>query len=121
LPTCHRNKTDAADAAALLEASRCQTVRPVPIKTVEQQHLLQLHRLREHYKTTRDARLNLLRGALRRALLGQNSSLMDKLFAGVDMAVLFACATDDTAAAAAPSANSARRLSGIPGLVMMSS
>jgi transposase len=27
--------------------------------------LLQLHRLREHYKRTRNARLNLLRGALR--------------------------------------------------------
>jgi transposase len=61
----HRSKTDAADAAALLEASRCQTVRPVPIKTVEQQQLLQLHRLREQYKSTRNARLGLLRGALR--------------------------------------------------------
>jgi transposase len=63
-PYVHRSKTDGADAAALLEASRCQTVRPVPIKTVEQQHLRQLHRLREQYKSTGNARLNLLRGAL---------------------------------------------------------
>jgi transposase len=34
-PYVHRSKTDAADAAALLEASRCQSVRPVLIKTVE--------------------------------------------------------------------------------------
>jgi transposase len=64
-PYVHRSKTDAADAAALLEASRCQTMRPVPVKTVEQQQLLQLHRLREQYKATRNARLGLLRGALR--------------------------------------------------------
>jgi len=44
--TC-RNKTDAADAAALIEATRCSEIRPVPVKTVEQQQLLQLHRMRE--------------------------------------------------------------------------
>jgi transposase len=27
-----RNKTDAADAAALIEAARCPDIRPVPIK-----------------------------------------------------------------------------------------
>src|SRR5206468_10612020 len=37
----------------------------VPVKSIDQQVLLQLHRLREHYKGTRNARLNLLRGALR--------------------------------------------------------
>lgn len=60
-----RNKTDRADASALIEASRCADIRPVPIKTVEQQLWQQLHRLREQYKSTRNARINLLRGCLR--------------------------------------------------------
>jgi transposase len=62
-PYVHRNKTDAADAAALLEAVRCSELRPVPVKTVDQQSVLQLHRLREQYKLTRNARLNFLRAA----------------------------------------------------------
>jgi transposase len=60
-----RNKTDRADAAALIEASRCADIAPVPIKSVEQQCMQQLHRLREQYKSTRSARINLLRGCLR--------------------------------------------------------
>jgi len=60
-----RNKTDAADAAALVEASRCCDLRPVPIKSLEQQQLIQLHRLREHCKRQRVAAINLLRGCLR--------------------------------------------------------
>ncbi len=32
-----RNKTDRADAAALIEAARCAEIKAVPIKTVEQQ------------------------------------------------------------------------------------
>ena len=34
-----RNKTDAADACALLEAARCADIQPVRIKSVEQQAL----------------------------------------------------------------------------------
>lgn len=60
-----RNKTDAADAAALIEASRAADIRPVPIKTVEQQQTLALHRLRTHYQRMRVAKINLLRGCLR--------------------------------------------------------
>jgi transposase len=60
-----RNKTDAADAAALIEAARCADIRPVPVKSVDQQLLQQLHRLREQCKNTRTARINLLRGCLR--------------------------------------------------------
>jgi transposase len=60
-----RNKTDAADAAALIEAARCADIRPVPIKTVEQQAIQQLHRLRTQWMRTRTARINLLRGMLR--------------------------------------------------------
>jgi transposase len=60
-----RNKTDAADAAALLEAARCPELREVPAKTVEQQQLQHLHRMREQLKSTRTQRINLLRGLLR--------------------------------------------------------
>jgi transposase len=60
-----RNKTDAADAAALIEAARCPDIRPVPIKSVEQQALQQLHRLRSQWMAARTARINFLRGSLR--------------------------------------------------------
>jgi Transposase and inactivated derivatives len=60
-----RNKTDAADAAALIEAARCPDIRPVPIKSVDQQALQQLHRLRSQWMGTRTRRINLLRGCLR--------------------------------------------------------
>ncbi len=60
-----RNKTDAADAAALIEAARCPDIRPVPIKSVDQQALQQLHRLRSQWMDARKARINFLRGCLR--------------------------------------------------------
>ena len=59
------NKNDRRDADALLEAGRCDDIEPVPIKTEAQQAVIQLHRLREQWKTTRTARINSLRGALR--------------------------------------------------------
>jgi transposase len=60
-----RNKTDAADAAALIEAARCADIRPVPVKSVDQQVIQHLHRLRQQYTRTRTGRINLLRGYLR--------------------------------------------------------
>lgn len=60
-----RNKTDAADASALIEAARCAQIRAVPIKSIEQQAVQQLHRLRSQWIGTRTARINLLRGCLR--------------------------------------------------------
>lgn len=60
-----RNKTDAADAAALLEALRCADVVPVRIKSVEQQALQSLHRVRSAWMATRTARINTLRGCCR--------------------------------------------------------
>jgi transposase len=60
-----RNKTDAADAAALIEAARCPDIRPVPVKSVDQQALQQLHRLRSQWMSARTARINFLRGSLR--------------------------------------------------------
>jgi transposase len=59
------NKTDRADAAALLEAARCAEIRCVPVKSVDQQAVQQLHRLRRQYQRTRTARVNQLRGCLR--------------------------------------------------------
>jgi transposase len=60
-----RSKTDAADAAALIEASRCEEIKPVAVKSVEQQVLQQLHRLRTQWQDARKARICSLRGMLR--------------------------------------------------------
>ncbi len=59
------NKTDRADAKALLEAARNEAIDRVPVKSVEQQALSALHRLRQGYLQTRTARINALRGHLR--------------------------------------------------------
>ena len=64
-PYVRRNKTDAHDAIALVEAARNQAIHAVPIKSEYQQALQSLHRLREQWKTTRTARINALRGILR--------------------------------------------------------
>jgi len=60
-----RNKTDAADARALLEAARASDMKPVRVKSVEQQGLQALHRTRSAWKGTRTARINALRGFCR--------------------------------------------------------
>jgi transposase len=60
-----RNKTDRTDAKALLEAVRNEDIHAAPIKTVEQQALASLHRLRSTWLATRTARLNTIRGLLR--------------------------------------------------------
>jgi transposase len=64
-PYIRRNKTDRTDAKGLLEASRNEDIRPVPVKTVDQQVLTSLHRLRSGWMMERTARLNALRGLLR--------------------------------------------------------
>jgi transposase len=60
-----RNKTDSADALALLEAGRAPDIRPVRIKSVEQQSLQALHRTRSLWMATRTSRINALRGFCR--------------------------------------------------------
>jgi transposase len=57
-------KTDQTDAAALLEAVRNPRIHGVAPKSIAQQELLALHRIRTHWMTTRTARLNALRGFL---------------------------------------------------------
>jgi transposase len=64
-PYVRRNKTDRTDAVALVEAYRHGQIRPVPVKTPEQQLLTSLHRLRAGWVRQRTARLNTLRGLLR--------------------------------------------------------
>ena len=60
-----RNKSDRADAKALLEAFRNEEILPVPVKSPDQQELAALHRLRSAWLGTRTARINTLRGLLR--------------------------------------------------------
>ena len=60
-----RNKTDATDAAALLEAARASDLRPVRVQSVEQQALQGLHRIRSRWMGTRTSRINALRGFCR--------------------------------------------------------
>ncbi len=60
-----RNKTDAADAAALLEAARASDIKPVSVKSIEQQALQALHRMRSGWMSTRTRRINTLRGFCR--------------------------------------------------------
>ena len=60
-----RNKTDRTDTKALLEAGRNNEIHAVPVKTVEQQAIASLHRLRSTWLATRTSRLNTVRGLLR--------------------------------------------------------
>ena len=60
-----RNKTDVADACALLEAAHCAEIVPVRVKSVEQQALQAMHRTRSLWMGTRTSRINALRGFCR--------------------------------------------------------
>jgi transposase len=64
-PYVDRNKTDRADTKGMLEAHRNEAIRPVPVKTVAQQALCSLHRVRAGWIAERTARINTLRGILR--------------------------------------------------------
>lgn len=64
-PYVRRNKTDRADAKGLLEAHRNEEIHPVPVKSVAQQTLTSLHRLRAAWVGDRTARINTVRGILR--------------------------------------------------------
>jgi transposase len=64
-PYVVRDKTDRADAKGLLEAFRNTEIRAVPVKSIPQQTLTALHRMRSAWLATRTARLNTARGLLR--------------------------------------------------------
>ena len=61
-PYVKRGKTDAADAEAICEAVTRPTMRFVPVKSVEQQAVLMLHRTRDLLVRQRTALVNALRG-----------------------------------------------------------
>jgi len=63
-PYVKTNKNDAADAEAICEAVTRPNMRFVPIKTVEQQALLALHRGRQGFVKERTAHANQIRGLL---------------------------------------------------------
>jgi transposase len=58
------NKDDAADARAIWLAAQQSDIRRAPIKTVEQQAVMSLHRARSHWVSVRTATINMLRGLL---------------------------------------------------------
>jgi transposase len=64
-PYVFRNKTDRTDTRGLLEAYRNEDIHSVPVKSVSQQALTALHRLRSTWLSTRTARINTVRGLLR--------------------------------------------------------
>ncbi len=57
-------KNDANDAAAICEAAGRPQMRFVPVKSIEQQSMLAVHRLREGLKEDRNACINRIRGLL---------------------------------------------------------
>jgi transposase len=59
-----RGKNDAADAAAICEAVQRPNMRFVPVKSVEQQARLMVHRARQGFVEQRTATLNRIRGLL---------------------------------------------------------
>lgn len=63
-PYVRTNKNDAADAEAICEAVSRPNMRFVPIKNVEQQAVLALHRVRQGFVKARTAQANQIRGLL---------------------------------------------------------
>ena len=63
-PYVKSNKNDAADAAAICEAVSRPHMRFVPLKTVEQQAILSVHRARQGFVKARTALANEIRGLL---------------------------------------------------------
>lgn len=63
-PYVKTNKNDEADAEAICEAVARSNMRFVPIKTVEQQDMLSIHRVRARLVKNRTALANEIRGLL---------------------------------------------------------
>lgn len=63
-PFVKRNKSDAADAAAIREAMTRPDMPTVAIKSAEQQAILSVHRAREGFVKARTAQANQIRGLL---------------------------------------------------------
>lgn len=67
------SKNDANDADAIFEASQRPKIRPVPIKSEQQQDVLALHRVRDRLIKQRTALVNQIR-----SLLGERGVVFDK-------------------------------------------
>jgi transposase len=63
-PFVKSQKNDSTDAEGIAEAASRSTMRFVPVKSVEQQDIQSMHRVRERYIKTRTALMNELRGLL---------------------------------------------------------
>lgn len=63
-PYVKTNKNDMADAEAICEAVGRQNMRFVPVKNVEQQAILSVHRARQGFVKARTAQANQIRGLL---------------------------------------------------------
>jgi transposase len=63
-PYVKTNKNDAADAEAICEAVCRPNMRFVPIKSIEQQAILSVHRVRQGFVKARTAQANQIRGLL---------------------------------------------------------
>jgi transposase len=63
-PFVKGSKNDAADAEGIYEAAMRPTMRFVPVKSIEQQDLQSLHRVRERVVCVRTALINHMRGLL---------------------------------------------------------
>jgi hypothetical protein len=63
-PYVKTNKSDVADAEAICEAVSRPNMRFVPIKTVEQQAILSVHRVRQGFVKARTAQADQIRGLL---------------------------------------------------------
>jgi transposase len=63
-PYVKTNKNDAADAEAICEAVGRENMRFVPIKSIEQQAILSVHRVRQGFVKARTAQANQVRGLL---------------------------------------------------------
>jgi len=64
-PYVVRNKTDRTDTKGLLEAYRNEDIHPVPVKSLDQQVITALHRVRSAWLAERTAKINTVRGLLR--------------------------------------------------------
>ena len=81
-PYVKTNKHDAADAEAICEAVARPNMRFVPIKNVDQQAILSLHRVRQGFIKARTAQANQIRG-----LLAEFGLIMPKGLSHVSRAV----------------------------------
>lgn len=59
-----RNKTDSADADALIRADGDPDLKPISIKSIHQQALQSLHKIRAQWRSAQTARINEARGLL---------------------------------------------------------